>query len=341
MGRRNNILSHLIKNENDTTKLLYALLTYKPFSNALLRLFTNGKVGTADLSWDDMSIQTTIGGSIPDLSILGEGVNIVVEVKTTPWRGLTDNQPQSYLQWLAAQDASKAGYFVAIVPPGYDHLLELKRRITSFHDSNTLNPVTSSIVTWDDVLETLCESDLDQMNPYIRDFCDLLNSWYEIPVTKFTFEEVCTMYDANTAKAIRKLLRVVEDVISGIEQKGYKVEHGFQKKWWEREGEYGGYVKCDDQNVLWFGLWQDYWEKSGVPLCFGVQDRQWDARICKEFIRMHPNYTRFPSNDPRPFVLENIQKDIILSEDPVARILSMLEKDLQLLCEQIKDSKKA
>lgn len=337
MDRQNNILSYLIKNENDTTELLYALLIYKPFRESLLCILTRGKVGTNKMSWDDIYTHTAIGGGIPDLSMLGEHANILVEVKTTPWRGLTDNQPQSYLRWLAGQEAAKPGYFVAIVPPVYYHLQELNQRITDFHDSNILNPVTTSIVTWNEILNALHESDLDQMNSYIRDFCDLLNSWYDIPVTKFTFEEVRTMYDANTAKAIRKLIKVVEDVISELEQKGYIVEYSLNKKWWE--GEYGGYVKYDNQYVLWFGLWQDYWENSGVPLCFGVQDKQWDARICTEFIKNHPNSIRFPLTDLKPFILENIEKDVILSENPVTRIFSILEKDLQVLCNQMKDSK--
>jgi hypothetical protein len=341
MDRRNNILAHLIRNEKGTTELLYALLTYKPFRNALLRLLTKGKAETDGISWDDMYTQTEIGGGIPDLSILGETTNILVEVKITSWRGLTDNQPQTYLQWLAAQGTSKAGYFVAIIPPVYYHLQELKQRITSFNNSNALNPIISTILTWDEVLKMLRENDLDQMNPYIRDFCDLLASWYEIPITKFTFDEVDKMYDADTAKAIRKLMKVVEDVVNGLEQKGYKVEYSFNKKWWD-DGEYGAYVKHGgDQYLLWFGLWQDYWEKMGEPLCFGVQDREWDARICTEFMRIHPNYTKYPPNSPKPFLGVGIKKDILLSEDPVTRILDILEKDLRLLSEQFGAVEKA
>ena len=333
-------MSHLIKNENDTTKLLYGLLTYKPFRSAVLSLLTKGKPETADIGWDDVVMQTTIGGGIPDISILGKTANILVEVKTASWRGLTDNQPQTYLQWLAEQGASKAGYFAAIIPPVYYHLQELKKRIASFDDSNALHPVISTIITWDEVLKTLCASDLDQMSPYIRDFCDLLTSWYGIPIIKFTFEEVRKMYNADTAKAIRKSIKVVEDVIAGMEQKGYKVEYSFNKKWWE-DGEYGAYVKRGDQYLLWFGLWQDYWEKTGEPLCFGVQDGEWDARICTEFMRIHPNYTKFPPNDSKPFLVLGIPKDILLSEDPVMRILDVLEKDLLLLCAQIEGFQRA
>ena len=148
------------------------------------------------------------------------------------------------------------------------------------------------------------------------------------------------MYDSNSAKAIRKLLTLVEDVINGLDQKGFKVGHSFNKRWW-KNGEFGCYIQCNEQNVLWFGLWQDYWENSGVPLCFGVHDGKWDARICAEFRRLHPTCVAFPSGDPNPFLVENIERDIILSDEPVTRILNILEKDFMSLCDQIKNAEKA
>ncbi|HOJ72005.1 MAG TPA: hypothetical protein PLR38_09250 [Syntrophorhabdaceae bacterium] len=231
MDKGFNILSYLIKDENDITKFLYGLLRYKPFLNVILSLFKIGQSESAEISWDDVDMQKAISGFVPDISILGKAVNILIEVKTNPWTGLTDNQPQTYLQWLAEQSTSKAGYFIAIVPPVYKHLHELEKRITSFDGSSASHPVISKIITWGDILNTLRENDLDQMSPYIRDFCDLLTSWYTTPITKFNFEEVREMYNADTAKGIRKLIKVVEDVISGIEQKGYKVEYSFNRRW--------------------------------------------------------------------------------------------------------------
>jgi len=97
-------------------------------------------------------------------------------------------------------------------------------------------------------------------------------------------------------------------------------------------------VKHGDQYLLWFGLWQDYWEKTGEPLCFGVQSGKWHDRICKEFMRIHPNCTKFPPNDLKPWLVLGIPKEILLSEDPVMRILDDLDKDLSLLRAQIEGS---
>jgi hypothetical protein len=81
------------------------------------KLFTKGQFGSADISWDDIYTQTMRGEAIPDLAMLAAAVGILIEIKTTPWRELTDKQPGSYLAWLAKHQAVESRFFVAVVPP--------------------------------------------------------------------------------------------------------------------------------------------------------------------------------------------------------------------------------
>jgi len=67
-----NILSFVIKNENTTTDMLYALLAYKPIRQAIVSLFTNERFGAEDVSWDDIDTQASLGDSIPDLVMIGQ-----------------------------------------------------------------------------------------------------------------------------------------------------------------------------------------------------------------------------------------------------------------------------
>lgn len=328
-----NILSSIIKTENSTTNLLHSLLAYKPFREVIVRLFTCQKFGAEDIDWNDIDTQTFIGDSIPDLALLGEQVSILVEIKTTSWRGLTDNQPKSYLEWLLNNNNSTKKYFVALTPPIYDHNDELKKRIELFNKEHVNNTVHILILNWTDIVNTIYNNDLQLLNQYIFDFCKLLSDWYETPKSKMTFEEAKLIYNHNFVSAISKLIKITEDVISGIEDMGYEVAKSFNKRWWE--GEYGGYVKHDGQEILWFGVWQEYWSKHDTPLCFGVHQGKWDAKICNAFQNKYPSSIRFPPGDTTPYQVQSISTEVMLSDDPTSTILDTLEECLKELKTEI------
>ena len=332
--KNHNILSFIIKNENATTDMLYALLAYRPIRQAIVSLFTNGKFGAESVIWDDIQTQVSVGDSIPDLALLGKNVNILVEIKTTSWRNLTSNQPESYLKWLLSNSKADEKYFVALVPPTYYHLDELKDRIKLFEKNNKSHNINILIITWTEVLKSISENDLHLLSQYVSDFSALLSSWYEEPILKMTFEEVNLIYDYNFIKAIANLIKITEGVINGIEQKGYNVSKSFNKRWWE--GEYGGYVQYNEHEVLWFGVWQDYWSKHNTPLCYGVHEGKWDNRICQAFQNKYPLSILFPPGDTTPYRIMGIGKDIMLSTDPVANILTEIDECLVELCMQIK-----
>ena len=320
MNDGTNILSHVIKNENDTTALLYALCAYRPFRDVLVRLCTQGQFGANDVQWEDLTTQMSLGGPIPDLVMVGQNVTIVIEVKITTWRGLTRNQPGAYLTWLAGRESGASAFFVALIPRRYVHLALLKSQIASFHQSNTQQPVTTAIVQWDDLSKQLVHHDLGHMNAYVRDFCQLLQSWYEAPLLTFRIEEVRSMYDSHTAKGIGKLLTIIEEVAAALQDRGYGVQRIFPKRWWEDQ------YALDIDDLLWFGLWKEYWEASGIPLCFGVGiEARWDHAHFKEH---YPHANAFSSSEGTWYLVD-IDKAVLLSTDPVTQIVSTLQKYLQ------------
>jgi hypothetical protein len=327
MGKQCNILSYLIDSENSTTEMLYALLSYKPFREPVVRLFTESKFGADEISWDDIETQCRIGNIIPDMALCNDKVRVLVEVKTDWCRELTDNQPQEYLNWLADPKANGSAFFVALVPPDYKYLEELDRRINDFQSSNPNSSVRTLVVKWDQLIQAVSENDLEKLNQYIRDFCSLLKSWYEVPDTKFTTEETRLMYDKKNAGSIRKLLETIEEVIDALKEKGYEVENSFNRRWWQ-EGEYGCYIKRKGDYILFFGLWQGYWEEFGQPLCFGVDER-WASPICKRFKEDFPGYQKYYG-----YLMENITQLTLLSERPVSSITKAIEKEIETLSSQ-------
>src|SRR2546421_6696277 len=117
----------------------------------------------------------------------------------------------------------------------------------------------------------LIHHNLDSMNACVRDFCQILKSWYDAPLLRFAPEEVHSMYDSHTAKGIGKLIKVIEGVATQLKLNGYQIEPNFQKKWWEGNAQYAINVwhpNDVDATWFWFGLWDPYWEDHGVPLCF-------------------------------------------------------------------------
>ncbi|MDU9050135.1 MAG: hypothetical protein Q3M30_14910 [Candidatus Electrothrix sp. Rat3] len=327
MGKQYNILSYLIDSENRTTEMLYALLAYKPFRELVVRLFTESKFGADDISWDDIEIQSRIGNIIPDMALRNDKVSILVEVKIDCYRGLMDSQPGSYLKWLAGPKANGSSIFVALVPPDYKYLEELDRRINDFQSSNSNSSVRTLVVKWDQLIQVVLENDLEKLNQYIRDFCSLLKAWYEVPVIKFTTEETRLMYDKKNAVSIRKLLETIEEVIDVLKEKGYEVKNSFSRRWWQ-DGEYGCYIKRKGNYILFFGLWQDYWEKFGQPLCYGVAE-EWDSSVCEEFRKAHPSHEKYEA-----YLMKNIDQLTLLSERPVFSITKTIEKEIETLSRQ-------
>ena len=333
-----NILSQIIKNENETTELFYGLLSYKPFRVALINLFTGSSENSEFVTWDDIYLQKHLQINsdkfIPDLSILNHNISILVEIKTDPRTKLTDNQPKTYMDWLANKNKSKHCYFVAVIPPDYAGLEKLNELVQSHEKRERTNKVNSKIFSWDDIVKTIKENDLDQLNVYIDDFCKLLSSWYNSPAISFSLFEVKMIYSTDTAKAMKKLMSLMEQVLIGLKQKNFKVETSFNKKWWE-DGEYSIYALRDNDCLLYFGLWQDFWEKNGAPLSIGV-DKEWNVEVVNEFAKRHPDAISFVSGDSScEFYVIPIPMDILMSDDATSQILEILNNEISALTKVI------
>ena len=317
-----------MREENEVTRMLYALCAYRTFREVLVRFLTGGCYGADDVTWEDMGVQATIDGVKPDFYALNESISLLVEIKISLYTGLTASQPTDYLAWLARHPRPGKRFFVAMVPSRYAHRDELEKRLAAWLSQGGESPVKAGILTWEGFLETLRTAGLKELNRYIFDFCEVLESWFIEPSVKITYFEVEKMYARETASGMSNLLKLVERVSTEL-LKSYPIENSFNRRWWDN-GEYGVYIRKGNHNLLWFGLWQAYWEYSGVPLCYGVQ-QNWGDDLVRKFQSMHPQYITFPKGEPNPFFLVNIGKEVFLAEDQVGKIVSLLEQELQSL----------
>lgn len=119
MADRDTLLAHLVSRfpgnaENIATEALAYILNESPSCReALINLITEGGVDVGPI--DSVETQVTgPGGVIPDLIALNQGEYkpLIIEAKFDA--GLTDNQPNRYLEWLSTYD--KPSILLFVVP---------------------------------------------------------------------------------------------------------------------------------------------------------------------------------------------------------------------------------
>ena len=230
-----NILSQLVRNENQVTRCLYALVAYPPVREVVMRLLTGGAFGSDDVIWSDFATQTSVNGSIPDLIILNPQLSIVIEIKTSPYTSLTYNQPSTYIEWLRSETTPNK-YFIFLVPSSYDiELLRNKLQECPTHG------IRAGIICWEELIRKFKDNGLHTMNQYVGDFCSLLSEWYYTPEPICTVDEVRIMFDKTTPDSLAKLFSIIEEVLARLEKGGFTIKYSLNKGWWN-SGEYGGYI---------------------------------------------------------------------------------------------------
>ena len=273
-----NILKFLLSNEDSVSSFLKGLMFFKPIRESLIRLFVGKDLGSQDVKFEDIYFQFVLNEnqSRPDLAIINEKLKMLIEVKISPYRRLTENQPESYLEWLANQQGENLSlYFVAIIPPNYVYKSELEEKLVN----GNKNGIICKIVDWLQIKRELQDNNFHLLSPYIADFCNLLSEWYEVSAINFSLEEVNMLYNKDTFCAISKLFEIVEKVVEHLENKEkieeISIHKSFRSKWWRDE--YGVYFSFNNNSLLWFGIWPKAWEKYGSPLWIGVC-RDWDKK---------------------------------------------------------------
>ena len=92
-------------------------------------------------------------------------------------------------------------------------------------------------------------------------------------------------------------------------------------------------LSTNGKEVLWFGMWFDYWKDRGVPLCFGVS-KDWKPNVITEFKKLNPNCVTFPPNDPTPYLTADIDQLTFLSNQSISEITDILVSNLKNLCDR-------
>lgn len=272
MPRENNIFHNLVVCENDCTELFCNLLSIKVFRDAVLDLFGCGHIKSQTSSADFFTQASSVGGR-PDIEVLGDGYKILIEVKTNAHTSLTTYQKAGYADIFAESNESWR-QLVFIAPSDYAHLQVINEMVRPALEKQ--NPsVKVSFVSWESIIELIEQNELDILSPFLNQFAGLLRGWFVLPSISFSYGDIKMLYSADTAKALKKLREVVDHVEAA--SKGFAT-YTYRPK---DQSEYGVTFRDGDGNdLLFFGIWYDFWEEHGFPLCLAVGD-DWSSPVAK------------------------------------------------------------
>ena len=121
--------------------------------------------------------------------------------------------------------------------------------------------------------------------------------------------------------AVWKLSQLVEAIKSDGRRQGYGVKSANE--------EIGIYFKRGKQDVLWFGVWPEFWKDKGFPLCFGV-DQSWGAGVLASFRNAYKDSTDYKSNKTI-WTIGWFNEEILNSEDAARRIWEQLDAILRAM----------
>jgi hypothetical protein len=120
------------------------------------------------------------------------------------------------------------------------------------------------------------------------------------------------VFNKNAASAICKVFKFVEQIASEFERAGFTVQRNFPKRWWESE--HGLYIRCGNEHVLFLGIWMNFWEDHGYPLCISVVQGKWAPAIITRFQQTFPGYIVYPPHDAFPNLTQGIDQHLLMGD---------------------------
>ncbi len=317
MPRDLNIFHNLVDDEPSTTELLCNVMRFTALRDLLLGRFLTEPCATR-IAFEDITTRARLGEGDPDIVIENSDVYAFVEVKIDPFRELTLRQRDgSYLR-LLAKDKRQERWLVFLVPEGWE-FLPVVQQLCGGLDTDRPDGVHTRVRFWKrDVLDVIERSGLNELNQIVTEFCLLLAPKFR--VIAFSPEEARMLVSKDLGTAVSKLFGMVEKVRDKSKQKGYKQSSTLTGEIYFRNSA--------GENILWFGIWPDFWKESGFPLSFGVEDT-WGQKSVERFREAFKTITGKSAWDfksgKRVWTLGWITEETLKSEKLVDDVWQQLE----------------
>jgi hypothetical protein len=275
MNRIENLFYNVVKDENSTTEIFCNLMKIKVFRDKFLSLFLPTEV-VQEINYENFDTQPSIDYGRPDMIIENEEVSILFELKTSKWCKLTGNQPNEYLKYLETNKDKRHRWLVFLLPQ--DYLQE--KEINS--DKIIPNGINLKILYWEQVIDKIEENQLNNLNPFIDEFTNLLKMWFIPKTICFKTEEIKLMFTREIPETFFKLQELINQI-------GNELTKSFEIGSSKGKEEYGYYFKdSEGQSILWFGIWYKFWIDEEKPICFGIK-KNYPDKIKQKFMKRYSN----------------------------------------------------
>jgi hypothetical protein len=254
------IFDSVVTKENDHTHLVRNLMDRSPKVAAiLLSCLMQRKVSEVDAANFIYRTQRSFAGpdgrQIPDIVVLGENLQCLIEVKIDPELGLTPKQLDGYASCFSAEREQKDLCF--LVPNDWKHSQEVVQIGNALQELN----VRVHLCHWQYLISKLAESVASTEDDLLR---EVVSFWkWRFEISQMTPEERVFMktWSGEKYRAIRKLEKTVDQIKKLFDARQYKTEFEADVT------AYGFYIKREDIYLLWIGIW----DMAPAPLSYGYQ----------------------------------------------------------------------
>ncbi len=317
------IYENLIKDENSLIEALLNNFKIKSFRDAFLENIKLDWIEKDEIVFEDFESQRRLkGGDFgqPDLSITTQSIEILIEIKVYDTQ-TTDKQPSGYLKYLNESNKDHKA-LIFLVPEGYFKT----REITKKFDNSRID-CDKVIITWHSLINLIINKELNKYHLLLNEFFSFLSNWFLSSRQVLTRHETRDMYSKDFASGFEKILRVIDNVENDLKKQGLKTTNS-RKKYLD---EYGFYIQSDvGENVIFFGIWMDYWKSTGNPLIIGLESELLKIRTLfyKAFKIPRFDLDSFKI-DGDTYELFFINKEIIESEEGEEKIVQVISKFMQ------------
>lgn len=319
--REENIFYNLIKNETSLTEVFCNFMRYENFRNLFIDMI-NEKIKNKEniidkskVEFQDFDTKVALNnqknGRIDFQLKINANKIYLFEIKIEIFTNLTDNQPQSYLDYLKELELESENLFF-ILPKGYFHLKKIKNH---------------NIIYWEDILKQIIEQKLDKENIFINEFCKILAyRWFDFKKIIFKENELDLIFsgkkeegykmleNVNIPILMNKLFQIIVDTKVGYYKK--------DKESIEQRYDYFGYFlenskyEISDKLVIWFGIDYKIWEIKKNPIIIQIEANEREEDINLEiFLENKIEYTKFEYENGDIIFYIPLEKVVFENED--------------------------
>ncbi len=274
LHRQENVFFNIIDSENSLSEVLCNLLQFPNFKTVFVHLirelFNSYHIDFdyRDVDTQKVSVNRRKYRGTPDVVVETETFVLLIENKSEN-ATLTQEQKGCYRNYFKGKDTNLKKFLIFLIPKDYPHKKNLEKCMEKCIKRGR-REIFVKLMTWEKLVESLSESKFTNEDVILKHFYDALVNKFK-PI-KFTAEEIDMMKNNEIPQKLLDMKSLVDKVSDEIKSSSIYKIGGRSNSY----GSYGRYVqKTKGKDILWFGIFYEYWAKTGLPLSIEITDEMY------------------------------------------------------------------